>query len=937
MLKIGHFRACLCSSVAVLALTATSAWAQDAAASGGGEQVETVTVTGSRISTPGFEAPTPMTVLAGKSLQMYTENGLEALEYDIPELAPNETTVGQAGGGALSTYNLRNLGATRTLILMNGMRVMPTDPLAGTVDVNTFPAVLINNIGVVTGGAGASYGSDAVSGVVNLSLDNKLNGFKGSAQAGESEYSDYRNYDLSAAYGTDFGSGNAGHIVIAGEMYHNNGVCCQGSRPWGNKSVGLIANPNSKPGNGIPQLQIASNTNLSVEADNGLITSGPLRGTTFTANGTPTPFAYGQNVGTVFQVGGGGTNFAPYGNIFPEQARMNAYAHAEYDINPGLHVFAEVLAGRQQSYYPVITNFDSGDITVGINNAYLPSSVRTQMVANGVTSFSLGRSNFDLGGCSTWNGVQECGMAVTDYKYNTYHTAVGASGDVRGWTWKWFAQYNSDTMVDSIHNDKVLTKFANSVNSQINPATGQPSCVSTLTNPNDGCVPVNLFGSNTITPAVTAYTNKYFRLPETETELDTAFDVQGTAFTDWAGDVSLAGGLEWRRESANGVNDPDAVSGNLFTAALAIQGHYNVAEAYLETVVPLAKDLSWAKKLELDVAAREAYYSTSGYANTWKAGVNYTPFDDQLRFRGTFSHDLRAPNLAELYQPQVYNINTVQNDFQSGAQTSIRVYTGGNSKLVPEQANSFTGGFVFQPNFIEGLQGSIDYFRTTVHGAINTLTQQQVVDFCFAGQKAYCSAITSTTGDPATGSITAVSAVKFNFQQLFTEGVDTELTYRFEGTKLWSDLPGDFTLRMLSNYVDHLQTIASGQTVDYAGQVGLTTGLPHLRVNFTALWDWDPISLQANVRYTQGGTLNATYIQGVTISPADDHIASRAYLDLSGTWDAYEHLQLFGKVGNVFNTAPPNTPTNILKPLTAASPYYDDIGRVYSMGVRVQF
>ncbi len=616
---------------------------------------------------------------------------------------------------------------------------------------------------------------------------------------------------------------------------------------------------------------------------------------------------------------------------------MNGYAHAEYDVSKDLHVFAEVLAGRQQSFYPVITNFNSGDITVGINNAYLPSSLRTLMTANNITSFQMGRSNFDLGPCTKWNGVQECGMAITDYRYNTYHTAIGANGNISGWSWKWFTQYNSDTMIDSIQNDKILSNFANSVNSQINPATGQPTCVSTLTNPNDGCVPVDLFGSNTITPAVTKYTNKTFRLPETETELDTAFDVQGTPFSDWAGDVSLAAGFEWRRESENGVNDPNALTGDLFTATLAIQGHYTVAEGYVETVVPLAKDMSWAKNLELNAAVREAGYSTSGTANTWKLGVNYTPVDDQLRFRGTFSHDLRAPNLAELYQPQVYNINTVSNDFQQGAQTTIRTYTGGNPNLVPEQANSFTGGFVFQPDFIEGLQGSVDYFRTTVHGAINTLTNQQVVDYCFAGQTSYCSSITSTTGNPATGSITAVSAIKFNFQQLFTECVDTELTYRFSGIQLWDELPGDFTLRLLGNYVDHLQTIASGQTIDYAGQVGLATGLPHLRLNFTTVWDWDPVSIQANLRYTQGGTLNATYIQGVTISPSDDHIASRTYLDMSASWDVVEHLQLFGKIGNLFNTSPPYSPTNILKPLAAASPYYDDIGRVYSMGARVRF
>ncbi|HEY4276158.1 MAG TPA: TonB-dependent receptor [Rhizomicrobium sp.] len=912
-------------------LTSSVALAQTEPSVGTSDSIETVTVTGSRVSTAGFQSPTPVTVLGEKSLGLLGNTALHDLEYSIPALAPNVAVVSQSGNPGLSTFNLRNLGPTRTLVLMNGMRAMPSEPTNNTVDANLLPAILISNVNVVTGGASAAYGSDAVAGVVNLTIDNNFVGLKGNFQAGMTEYSDYQNLDGSIAYGTNFGAGDKGHFEIAGDWYVNNGVCCQTSRPWDKAEYGLVANPNP---NTLPHNFVSPNTRLATENPGGIITSnGPLKGLTFAPDGTPSPFQYGSSVGSIFMIGGDprAGDFARYGNISNETARITGYASASYQIAEDLAVNAEVMVGRSNYYYAVIPNIDPADITITRDNAFLNSSIRATMIANGLNTFTMGRTNEDF-------GPKEGGQVIIAPVFNTHHMAVGANGKLSDWTWKAFVQYNSDTMADRLYQDKNLKNFALAVDSVVSPTTGQPVCRATLTNPSNGCVPINLFGFGAPSQAALNYVTGTSVVNETETELDAGIDVQGAPFSTWAGPVSVASGFEWRREAQNGSQDAVTAALGYYNETPAIAGSYTVAEGYLETVVPLATDLSWAKNLEVDLAGRITGYSTSGITETWKVGVNYTPLDDQFRIRGTWSHDIRAPNLSELFQPRTLGLQTVL-DPVTGQQTVATTVNGGNPLLLPEQANNLTGGFVYAPDWLPGFQASIDYFGISVHGAINTLAPQQVVNNCYqANLPAYCSQIVR---NPGNGGINSVTVAKFNFQTLETDGADIEASYSFAGEDLWKSIPGNFTVRMLGNYVEHLQVSASGQTLEYAGQDGsvgtVTPGLPHFRSNLTTVWDWAPFTVQADLHYIQGGTLNNAYILGVDISQHDGHVANRTYLDISGTYDYTDHLQLFGKMANVLDTAPPLTPTNILKPLASGSPLFDQLGRSFALGVRVKF
>src|ERR1700761_5254551 len=262
-------------------------------------------------------------------------------------------------------------------------------------------------------------------------------------------------------------------------------------------------------------------------------------------------------------------------------------------------------------------------------------------------------------------------------------------------------------MADRLYQDKNLSHFALAVDSVISPTTGQPVCRSTLTSPTNGCVPIDLFGFGAPSQASLKYVTGTSVVDETETELDAGIDVQGAPFSTWAGPVSVASGFEWRREAQNGSQDPVTAALGYYNETPAIAGSYTVAEGYVEAVVPLATDLSWSKNLEVDMAGRVTGYSTSGVTETWKVGLNYTPLDDQFRLRGTWSHDIRAPNLSELFQPRTLGLQTVLDPVTS-QQTVATTVNGGNPLLVPEQANNLTGGAVYAPDWFPGFQVSVD-------------------------------------------------------------------------------------------------------------------------------------------------------------------------------------------------------------------------------------
>jgi iron complex outermembrane receptor protein len=880
----------------------------DADAAGASAKAGEIVVTGSRVNRIGFEAPTPVTAITQQNLELKAARNVSDLLVEVPALRGNQNSQRNDQPAGASNLDLRGLGSSRTLLLVDGRRFASTSP-GGGVDVNVLPAPLIRQLEIVTGGASAAYGSDAVSGVVNISLDTKFKGLKGDVQYGFAENGGYRERGASLTGGLGFAEGR-GSIVLSGEIYRNSGESEQSSRDWGNKGWAVLTNPGFVAGsnNGQPRLVIAQNARFSRMTDGGVITSaGPLQNLQFGPGGTLSPFRRGTYVGSVFMSGGDGGEFWSSGNLYPKVSRESGFGHATFDFSDHVTGFVEGLYAHSKQFYDIVPSYNSGDITIRRDNAFLPAAVASIMDANRLTSFVMGRTNRDTGFLTTFG------------ENRIRRVATGLNGDLGG-TWKWdtYGQYswNSSSQIDG--NNRLAQNWLNAIDAVAGPG-GKPICRSTIANPNNGCAPVNLFGPNTVTPDVQAYAfgdSSYYQLQK---QLSFAANLNGEPFSTWAGPVSTAIGYEFRREQVRGTSDER--SRQFLWRAVnpqPISGKINVNEVYFETVVPLAKDMSWAKTLELNGAVRLTDYSTSGRVTTWKAGLNYSPVD-AVRFRGTVSRDIRAANISELFSPQVTAFGTLIDPF-TNQNLNIPQYTGGNPDLNPEVARTYTAGVVLEPHFLTGFRTAIDVYDITINDAITALSGQQVVDRCFAGQTDLCGAIVRDAG----GTVTSVFSTRFNAQQLKTRGLDVEAAYR---TKLGA---GSFSARVLANYVKSLETINNGISVDNAGAV--VAGVPHWRVNLEGVYQIGTLTVRSLVRYVQGGLLNATYVEGVDID--DNTVPGRTYVDASFIYRMSKNVSVFGKVENLFDKDPPITTSSLISPQAASSVLYDVRGRYMSVGAR---
>lgn len=881
----------------------------------GGEAVEVV-VTGSRIATSSFTTPTPVTVISAEDLEMSGKYHAHQIQEDIPALIPNQANqmVSSPPGG--STMNLRGLGSSRTLLLMDGRRLAPTSP-EGTVDVNIVPMSLINRIETVTGGASAAYGSDAVAGVVNLILDTEFEGLEAYGQFGMTEYGDSKERMGSLTYGTSFGDGR-GNVVLSGSVYRIDAVSDQSSRPWGRHEWAQYANPLYVPGsnNGEPRILVVPNTRHSRMTAGGVISEGPLAGIQFGPGGTPMPFNYGTYVGTVFMVGGDGSTFSPTGNLSPTLGRDSAFGHVKFDLSERTTLWAEALFTRSTQNTDVTPNYDSGSLTIQRDNAFLPESIRQQMFDLGITSFRMGRASYELG------------FNIADSEYTIQRYAVGLKGRIgTGWRWDLYYQYSDNEYDYRIFNNRREDRWRQAIDAVVDPVTNQIVCRSTLTSPGNGCVPANIFGPNAISDEAVAYLNGTTQLLQTQTQHDVAFNIDGALFRNWAGDVSVAIGGEYRRDETEGTSDPISLARQWRVLnPQPLHGEQSVKEFYVETLIPLLAEKRFAELAEINLAGRVTDYTLSGSVNTWKAGLNYT-INDSLRLRATRSRDIRAPNINELFQSRGANPNPVIDPLTNQNVATI-VSTGGNPDLIPEEADTLTFGVVYSPGWLPGLQTSVDVYDIEVQGAISVIGAQQVVDGCYLrGQTNLCAGVKR---DPVTNAITEVAAVRFNADVLEASGVDIEVAYH---TALSGRLNGNLSLRLLGTYVDELATTQNGVKTDNAGEV--QGGVPHWRVNLNALYRNGPLKLNALFRWVQAGVRDNDYVEGIDIN--DNHIGSHFYVNVGADYSLRDNLSVFLKVENLFDKDPPVTTNGVISPQTATSPFYDVLGRRYALGARMSF
>jgi outer membrane receptor protein involved in Fe transport len=949
----GQLRAALLSSstltLAVLASalpTASLAQAQPAA-SGDDAALSEVVVTGSRLVTDGTRAPTPVTVLTADQLQLaaprsVTDGLLQLPNFKGSPSVQNQGT-GTTGSNGAAYLNLRGLGTQRTLVLLDGRRVVPASS-AGSVDVALIPEVLIQRVDVVTGGASAAYGSDAVAGVVNFVLDTKFVGLKGAVQGGLSQRSDNANYKATLAWGGSFADDRL-HVVVSGEHYSSDGVKAAQSRDWTADAIHNITNPNvtaanpASPSN--PRTIVVTQPYSSIAALGGLITNTALRGTTFDPDGTARPFHYGSLVSSTQMQGGDGYNPGLLLTLQPRQQRDVAFGHVTFEVNDKVSVFAETTVARNHVKYNSLPTFELSNtaFTIFADNAYLPASVRAAMAAGNIPSVTVGRISPDLA------------IPHMDAISNTESFTIGFNAELWGsWGIQGYAQQGRNHANYQTSDDPMSDELYRAADSVLNPANGQIVCRSTLTNPSDGCVPLNIFGFGNASQAAKDYITGT-AIQDVHVRQDVAeFSVHGNLFDLPAGPLAVAAGAGYRKEQFTQTTDPRSVQirtgagirgyptglintlgGYERTNPQPTAGSYDVREAFAEAQAPLLLDAPWAKSLTLNGAVRYTNYSISGGVTSWKVGVLYEPVDG-LTLRATRSRDIRAPNLGELYQGSSQGTSTVTDPQNNRVAVNALTGATGNTGLKPELSDTTVIGFVAQPAFLPGFSLNVDYYDINIADAISALTAQQEIDLCAQGATELCGFVQRN----AAGTITRVQLPFFNVARRITRGVDTEASYTMPLSTFSDNWDGSLTFRALVNYISKFQTQVQGAApLELAGDIGNST--PKWSGLFSATLKTGRTQVFVQERWIGSGKFSNT------LTPTDidrNHVPDVFYTDATLSYDITEDKRLVGffTINNLLDRDPEPTPGFLIAGASFGNrTLYDLVGRTYTAGVRFRW
>ena len=929
------------------AQTAAASEAQTAAASSVPE-VDEIIVTGSQIARRGYEAPTPLTVMTTQDLQTDAPTNISDFMTKLPSFANSATSRNSAnsvsgGTGGQASLNLKGMGANRTLILLDGMRIAPSSSGngGGSVDINGLPDALIERVEVVTGGASAVYGSDALIGAVNFVLDKKYTGFKGSITGGGTIYADDGQFNVNLTGGDSFAN-DRGHFLVSATLNHVEGIDHGYRREWIREGWDIITNPARTATNGLPFFTVAKNVGSGLYTEGGLIASGPLKGIDFGPGGTTQRmFNYGAlSPGNATMIGGdwiqtiGSLNDAAEGWIISLDNRVwrkNLFNRVSYDVSDDVTVFAQYMWSStlsESNAYPGTNSF-----TIQTGNPFIPANIQTEMTARGLTSITLGKWLSDQGPIKVSN--------TRDLR----QYLVGAEGAFGAFDrdWSWNVAYNRSETRQRIRNFHMpnLVTLRRATDVVRSPTTGAPICRSTLTNPADGCIPYNPFGTGVNSPGAIEYAlNGTSQLTQRIHQDQFSGTVRGEPVSTWAGPVSLATGISHMTQNIQGFSSRADTAIEFFAANFfPTNGKYSVTEGFIETVVPLAKDVAWARSLDLNAALRETSYSTSGLVTTWKVGATYDTPLSGLRFRANQSRDIRAPNLGELFSQGSSGQNSQQDPF-NGNQTVTNVLsiTRGNPNLKPEKANSTGVGAVYQPEWVPGLSFSMDYYRTKVSGAIASVNATNTLSECFEGVQVYCNNIVRD----ANGVLRIIYISPANTAFVKTSGIDFEVSYRKNLADISDSLKGALSIHaMATNTIDLTQISPIGFAEQRAG-VNASGGVPSWRYRVNVTYDINDYSISWTGRGASAGILSSLYTECTSACPNlvapyrtvdNNHQPAAFYMDAAFVKRfesaSFGSMDFFLNVENIMNDTP-----DVFINLTSGNGVYDKLGTVFRGGVR---
>lgn len=989
-----------------------------------GEQLEEVTVTGSRIrTTSGMETPNPVTVVTAEQISLIAPGSLIDGLAELPQFSGSNTTANPGSffnNPTTGSLNLRGLQGNRTLTMLNGRRVVSSTMNSGP-DINLFPESMLRSVETVTGGASAAYGTDAVSGAVNFILDTNFTGYKGSVQMGENYNGDNQNYEVSFSGG--WALDEKSQLLLSVEKYEQDAVVGRADYDW-YEGNGLLTNPSPTAGQTpenplrLPYARVVSR-NSSYDGVI-LFPTTPASANqgvwNIDGNGAATPFVLGSafdaNFHTIANGGSGTDNGSDQGQIQPETGRQSFFGYVDRDLTDGLNVFAQAIFGELETV--TVGNpglFGPGrSFTIFSGNPYLPANIQALMTANNIPSVTLGRIGHS-------SDIEQFAQNTTSSDMTSltagFRLDIDGAGFFNGWVVDGYVQKgeleSTNSQDGGIRIDRIYLAA-----DAVRDASGNIVCnVTRVSGQYPDCKPINLFGRGKASAAavdwVTGFdpgiaVNTKGWLPKGESmpysytggtdkrrilEMDQDVFELAANGQIWegfgAGPVSMALGYAWRDESfiqlvqasqGNPTTDPDgrpvaannaaqgirgvpggaAASGNSvelqFSKVGFGRGGFMVREGFTEFNVPLLADLPFVSQLAANLAARWANYSGSGDVWSWKGGLEWR-INDELRVRGTVSQDVRAATLGERFDRTggVANVIDYLED-PNGATTSnysVTTVSGGNPAVRPEEAKTSTVGIVYQPQWLEGFQASLDWYNVDVSDNINLIGSATIVSNCYQrGDIDACALIerdgAASTIKPGLKRISIVNDVYVNVNSVEAQGIDFELSYRTD-----IDLFGGgetVGLRLLGNKLDYRTNRNSvGLVTHLEGQINL----PEWNLMLSGNYARGPFTASLQARFedaTVQSNLNNIYqasLGRVRYDILNNDVASSTIVDgrVGYSFDAWKtSMNVYFTVNNLFNRDPVPMITAPDAGLTQAvgnGVFGGLLGRRYTIGVNFDF
>jgi len=946
------------------------------------ESLQEVTVTGSRIKRPNLTSASPMTVVGSDEIKYQGANTVESVLNRLPQFTADSNENGSNGSDGTARINLRNLGPSRVLVLIDGQRMLPVE----TADVNFIPSALVERVDVVTGGASAVYGSDAVSGVVNFILNKNLQGVRFDAQYAKAQHENKNGYLQSVIEGagynlpksslwdggrTDFniavgrntpdGQGNATFYLGYRELQ----PVTQDSRDYSACALNLAGDDNS---------EFSCGGSSNNQWGSFVMLGGPNNGSTFnnTKDGQKTWVPYD----TSFLY-----NYAPTNYIQRSDRRTTAGAFAHYDYSAYVNLYGGLMFMDDHTFSQAAPSayFQGTTYPINCDNPLLS----TQQAA-----LLCGAAAGTPTNVNTFVGFRFGGAGAPrrdDLRHKDYRVNFGSRGDVMaGWTYD--ASFLSSRMIldESYKNDLDPTKGARGL--QVVNVGGVPTCKSVVDGSDPNCVPVDIFAAFGIGADAYGYifTPTFTHGVQKEKVFNTSVngDLGQYGFKSpiAANALAVAAGLERREEDLS--FEADAVAQQKGTMNNA--GNFSVNEAYIEADFPLASDMPFVKSLTLNTGYRYSDYAVAGgssfTASTYKFELQYAPIGS-LKLRGSYNRAVRAPNITELFSPQTLGNVTAQDpcaganplaslaDCQrsgvSAAQYGLIpacpadvcvTLAGGNLQLKPEEADTMTFGFVYTPEAVPNLAVSADYFDIFVDKYINPVEASTVINQCIQlGSPYFCSLFHR---DPANGVLFGTNGYIFansqNTGYLQTSGVDLTGSYRFDLAQLpfggdreraW----GALDISLVGTWVNsrRIEQLPGSGTYNCVGLYGLTCAQPSPSWRHNMRFTWSSPSnvgtVSANWRYFGSTSLSANtdnpFLQGDYVA-INSRIPAYSYLDLAASWKVFKALEVRAGVNNVFDKSPPAIAAGLLSTFGNGNTYpgiYDPMGRLLYAGMTVQF